>query len=55
MIAASMLDLVGSTPRIRGGWLDRSHGRASVWAKMEHLNPGGSFEDHDAEQGVGAR
>ena len=53
MIAASMLDLVGQTPlvRIRGSWLDSSASRApsrpraAVWAKMEHLNPGGSVKD----------
>ena len=54
MIATSMLDLVGSTPlvRIRGTWLDGAarpaRGRASVWAKMEHLNPGGSVKDRIA-------
>jgi cysteine synthase A len=51
MIAASMLDLVGSTPlvRIRGAWLDGAARRpASVWAKMEHLNPGGSVKDRIA-------
>jgi cysteine synthase A len=62
MIAASMLDLVASMPRvrIRGAWLDRTHGRASVWAKVEHLNPGSSVEDRisratieDAEAGIG--
>ncbi len=49
MIAASMLDLVGSTPlvRIRGAWLGDA-GRAGVWAKMEHLNPGGSVKDRIA-------
>ena len=52
MIAASMLDLVGSTPlvRIRGGWVGEA-GRANcarVWAKMEHLNPGGSVKDRIA-------
>jgi cysteine synthase A len=49
MIATSMLALVGQTPlvRIRGAWLDASSPgpRATVWAKMEHLNPGGSIKD----------
>jgi cysteine synthase A len=50
MIARTTLDLVGHTPlvRIRGGWLPdgvRAAGLASVWAKMEHLNPGGSVKD----------
>jgi cysteine synthase A len=47
MIASSMLELVGHTPlvRIRGGWLREGANIASVWAKMEHLNPGGSVKD----------
>ncbi|MBX3188667.1 MAG: cysteine synthase A [Labilithrix sp.] len=47
MIAGSMLDLVGHTPlvRIRGAWLPDADRRAAVWAKMEHLNPGGSVKD----------
>jgi len=47
MIASSMLELVGHTPlvRIRGSWLKDSAPRADVWAKMEHLNPGGSVKD----------
>ncbi len=55
-----MLELVGQTPlvRIRGAWLDpvapvtttsvqsrALAGHAAVWAKMEHLNPGGSVKD----------
>ena len=45
MIVESMLDLVGHTPlvQIRGEW-DTSR-RATVWAKMENLNPGGSTKD----------
>jgi cysteine synthase A len=47
MIANSMLDLVGHTPlvRIRGRWEGDERPRAAVWAKMEHLNPGGSVKD----------
>jgi cysteine synthase A len=47
MIASSMLDLVGQTPlvRLRGAWLGEARGLATVWAKMEHLNPGGSVKD----------
>lgn len=47
MIASSMLDLVGQTPlvRLRGAWLGDGRGLAAVWAKMEHLNPGGSVKD----------
>lgn len=45
MIAQSMLDLVGHTPlvRIAAPWADPV--RATVWAKMENLNPGGSVKD----------
>jgi cysteine synthase A len=50
MIAESMLDLVGHTPLVRIGarWRGRAEAdvpRAAVWAKMEHLNPGGSVKD----------
>lgn len=46
MIASSVLDLVGHTPlvRIRAPWAG-SVPRATVWAKMEHMNPGGSVKD----------
>src|SRR5690349_9092689 len=46
MIAASLLDLVGQTPlvRVRGAWRGKAP-CATVWAKMEHLNPGGSVKD----------
>ena len=51
MIAASMLDLVGQTPlvRVEGSWAHPPGApgppRATVWAKMEHLNPRGSVTD----------
>jgi len=49
MIASSVLELVGDTPlvRIRGAWAEGAapRGVAAVWAKMEHLNPGGSVKD----------
>ena len=44
MIAQSLLDLVGDTPLVRLG-LERDDQRATIWAKMEHLNPGGSVKD----------
>ncbi|AKV02407.1 Cysteine synthase [Labilithrix luteola] len=46
MIATSMLDLVGQTPlvRIAAPWAGDAP-RATIWAKMEHLNPGGSVKD----------
>ena len=37
-----MLDLVGHTPLLR---LRTPKGSASLWAKMENLNPGGSVKD----------
>lgn len=43
MIAQSLLDLVGDTPLVRLRL--ESEGRAAIWAKMEHLNPGGSVKD----------
>jgi cysteine synthase A len=44
MIAQSLLDLVGDTPLIRLS-LQGENERAAIWAKMEHLNPGGSVKD----------
>lgn len=43
MIVESMLDLVGDTPLVR--IRHDAEGRAAVFAKMEHLNPGGSVKD----------
>ncbi len=45
MIAQSMLDLVGHTPlvKIRAAW--ENDVGATIWAKMENLNPGGSVKD----------
>ena len=48
MIAETLLDLVGHTPlvRILAPWHgDGSRPRATVWAKLENLNPGGSVKD----------
>jgi cysteine synthase A len=45
MIAQSMLDLVGHTPLVRVRLRPDEPRRAAVWAKMEHLNPGGSVKD----------
>jgi len=42
MIAHSMMDLVGHTPLVR---LRGDPSSATIWAKMEHLNPGGSTKD----------
>jgi len=46
-IAASVLDLVGATPLVRLNRLPKPGG-ASVLAKMESLNPGGSVKDRIA-------
>ncbi len=43
MIVESMLELVGATPLVR--IRHAGEGRAAVFAKMEHLNPGGSVKD----------
>ncbi len=46
MIVQSMLDLVGHTPLVRVRMRGDDESRcAAVWAKMEHLNPGGSVKD----------
>jgi cysteine synthase A len=49
MIAQSMLDLVGHTPlvRVNAAWPVASDParRATIWAKLENLNPGGSVKD----------
>lgn len=45
MIADSMLDLVGQTPLLRVSLPWDQDPRATIWAKMEHLNPGGSIKD----------
>jgi cysteine synthase len=38
-----MIDLIGHTPLVR--LRTREEGCAAIWAKMEHLNPGGSTKD----------
>ena len=43
-VYGSILDLVGDTPLVEIP-LDRGPARASVWAKMEASNPGGSVKD----------
>src|SRR5437773_7007437 len=46
-IAASVLDVVGGTPLVKLNRLPKSDG-ATVLAKMESLNPGGSVKDRIA-------
>jgi cysteine synthase A len=43
-VVDSVLDLVGETPVVRLRRLSPS-GRAMIWGKCEHLNPGGSVKD----------
>src|SRR5262249_19280213 len=45
VIAESALDLVGSTPPLRITPAGADRPRASIGAKMEPLNPGGSVKD----------
>jgi cysteine synthase len=49
VIAESMLDLVGHTPLVRvraSSFTDQDASSfATIWAKMENLNPGGSVKD----------
>ena len=45
----SILDVVGNTPLVRLGRVERSEGiRARVLAKLEYMNPGGSVKDRPA-------
>lgn len=43
-VVDSVLELVGHTPMVRLGRLS-PEGGGTVWAKCEHLNPGGSVKD----------
>src|SRR4028119_2151876 len=45
----NVLDLVGNTPLIRLGRIERDEGiEATLLAKVEYLNPGGSVKDRPA-------
>ncbi|HZF58837.1 MAG TPA: pyridoxal-phosphate dependent enzyme, partial [Rubrobacter sp.] len=45
----NVLDLVGNTPLIRLGRIERDEGiEATLLAKIEYLNPGGSVKDRPA-------
>ena len=45
----SVLDVVGNTPLVRLGTIERGEGiRATLLAKVEYLNPGGSVKDRPA-------
>lgn len=44
---ASILQAIGATPMVRLGKLS-PEGGATIWAKCEHLNPGGSAKDRIA-------
>jgi len=43
-VFSSLLELIGDTPLVEIP-LDRTAARATVWAKTENLNPGGSVKD----------
>jgi cysteine synthase A len=45
MIVDSVLPLIGDTPLVRIRRLGEPEWRATVWAKMEQQNPGGSVKD----------
>ena len=47
LVAARIIDLVGNTPLVRID-LESDSPRAAVYAKAEHLNPGGSLKDRIA-------
>jgi cysteine synthase A len=44
-VYGSVLELIGDTPLVEIRRLDRTLPRGRVFAKMEHLNPGGSVKD----------
>ncbi|HEX9477168.1 MAG TPA: pyridoxal-phosphate dependent enzyme, partial [Methylomirabilota bacterium] len=46
-LAGSVLELIGATPLVRLNRIPRAGG-ATVLAKMESLNPGGSVKDRIA-------
>jgi S-sulfo-L-cysteine synthase (O-acetyl-L-serine-dependent) len=57
LLAGSLTEMVGNTPLVRLDSLIRDLPRnISIWAKAEHLNPGGSVKDRPAlrmiEQGI---
>jgi cysteine synthase A len=47
LVASSVLELIGATPLIRLRRMT-APGAATVWAKCEHLSPGGSVKDRIA-------
>jgi len=48
LVSSSVLDLVGRTPLLRISRVGGNAPRATVYAKAEHLNPGGSVKDRIA-------
>ncbi|MEX1369206.1 MAG: cysteine synthase family protein [Nannocystaceae bacterium] len=46
--ARSVADLVGNTPLVRLGRIDRETPGVEIWAKCEFANPGGSVKDRAA-------
>ena len=46
--AGSIVDLIGNTPLVRLGQIDRETPGVEIWAKCEFANPGGSVKDRAA-------
>jgi cysteine synthase B len=47
-LSVSVVDLIGNTPLLRLGRLDRAYPRVEIYAKAEWQNPGGSIKDRPA-------
>ncbi|MBL4688089.1 MAG: pyridoxal-phosphate dependent enzyme [Nannocystaceae bacterium] len=45
-----ILDLIGNTPLVRLGTIDRDCPAVEIWAKCEFANPGGSVKDRAAKR-----
>lgn len=45
-----ILDLIGNTPMVRLGTIDRDCPAVEIWAKCEFANPGGSVKDRAAHR-----
>jgi len=48
----SVIDLIGNTPLVRLGSIDRDCPAVEIWAKCEFANPGGSVKDRAASRMV---
>ena len=45
---STLLDAIGNTPLVKLGNISK-HVKATIWAKLEFLNPGGSVKDRIAK------